>query len=186
MRKVIVHIIFVIYVLLEPVSSYQRPMLQQYHKLPQLLDRLENTKSLKIGAATIAAHGITDLITKPLSLVGTGYLSGFALTYFSPVDVRYLWLVLGSTYHFSKDMVGPFKLIQSVCLHEMFIEKPKWVYYYLLCFHVPLHYWRFIRVAGNINYAPLCLLFTWLIYKLPLHKFKSIYLFPVIGHIMVN
>lgn len=34
MRKVIVNIIFVIYVLLEPVSSYQRPMLQQNYKLP--------------------------------------------------------------------------------------------------------------------------------------------------------
>ena len=117
MRKMFVKVIMILHYIIDPVSSYQSPMLQQYHKLPQLLDRLENTKTLKIGAATIAAHGITDLITKPLPQVGMGYLSGFTLTYFSPVDVRYLWLVLGSTYHFSKDMVGPFKLIQSLCLH---------------------------------------------------------------------
>ena len=186
MRKLFVKVIIILHYIIDPVSSYQVPMLQQYHKLPQLLDRVEKSKPLKIGAAAIAAHGMTDLFTKSPSYLTLGYVSGFTLTYISPVDLRYIWLVLGSTYHFSKDMIGPFKLIQSLCLHEVFIEKPRWVYLYLLCFHMPLHYWRFFTVPGNIKYIPLCILFTWLIYKLPLHKFKSIYLFPVIGHIMVN
>ncbi len=172
--------------MIESACSYQLPMIQQYNRLPKLLKQVDNHNSLKLGASIIAAHGITDTVITPLPKLLVGYISGFTLTYISPVDLRYVWLVLASTFHFSKDMIGPFKLIQSVCLHEVFIQKPRLVYLYLLCFHIPLHYWRFFRIPGNIKFLPLCILFTCFIYKLPFHKYKSIYLFPVLGHIMVN
>ena len=168
------------------IKGYQPPMLKQYNRLPKLLDYVETNRPLKVGVSIIGAHGITDIVSKSPSTLVVGYLSGLTLTLVSPIDLRYIWLVLASTYHFSKDMLGPFKLIQSITMHELFIEKPKWVYYYLLCIHTPLHYLRFLRVTANIKYIPMCILFTWLIYKLPLNKFKSIYLFPIIGHILVN
>ncbi len=168
------------------VTAYQLPMIQQYHRIPKLLKQVDNHKHLKLGASIIAAHGITDIVSTHPSTLAVGYLSGFTLTYISPIDLRYIWLVLGSTYHFSKDMIGPFKLIQSLCLHEVFIEKPKWVYYYLLYVHTPLHYWRFFSIPGNIIFLPSCILFTWLIYKLPFHNYNSIWLFPVLGHIMIH
>lgn len=168
------------------VFGLQLPMIQSDRRLSELLYYVDKNKALKIGAAAIGGHGMTDLFTKHPTQLVVGYLFGFTLTYVSPVDLRYSWLVLGSTYHFSKDMIGPLKLLQSIYLHEYFIKKPKWVYYYLLCFHIPLHYWRYFRVPGNIKYLPLYIIFTWLIYKLPFHKYNSICLFPVIGHIMVN
>lgn len=177
---------YVLLFMLTSVSCYQLPMIREYNRLPEILHQAEKNKAIKIGTSIIAAHGITDIVAASPQRFVLSYLSGFTLTYISPIDIRYVWLVLASTYHFSKDMIGPFKLIQSICLHEVFIQHPKWVYLYLLCFHIPLHYWRFFRTLGNIKHIPLCILFTWLIYKIPLHKYKSIYLFPVIGHIMVN
>ena len=177
---------FLISCIISSSCSYQLPMVRAYKRLPELLHHVDKHKPLKMGASIIAAHGITDIVTKAPSTWLLGYFSGFTLTYISPIDMRYMWLVLGSTYHFSKDMMGPFKLIQSIYLHELFIQKPKWVYYYLLCVHTPLHYWSFFQTPGTIYYLPVCILFTWFIYKLPMMKFKSLCLFPVIGHIIIN
>ena len=162
------------------IYSYQLPIIREYKRIPELLHHVEKHKPLKLGASIIAAHGITDIVTSSPPRWLIGYLSGFTLTCISPIDIRYIWLVLGSTYHFSKDMLGPFKLIQSIYLHELFIQKPKWVYVYLLCIHTPLHYWRFFQNSGNIYFLPWCILFTWIIYKLPLMKFNSLYLCVIV------
>ena len=168
------------------IKGYQPPMLREYKRLPEILHYADKNKRFKLGTAIIAAHGITDIVTKSPPTLAMGYLSAYTLLKVSPIDLRYIWLVLGSTYHFSKDLLGPYSILQSLCLHELFLQKPKWVYYYLLFIHTPLHYWRFCLIPGNIYMLPVCMIFTYLLYKIPFSMFNSMCLFPVIGHIMVN
>ena len=83
-------------------------MLKQYNRLPKMLDYVETNRPLKEGVSNIGAHRITDIVSRPPSTLVVGYLSGLTLTFVSPIDLRYIWLVLGSTYHFSKDMIDTF------------------------------------------------------------------------------
>ena len=87
------------------VFGLQLPMIQSDRRLSELLYYVDKNKALKIGAAAIGGHGMTDFFTKHPTQLVVGYLFGFTLTYVSPVELRYSWLVLGSTYHFSKDMI---------------------------------------------------------------------------------
>ena len=121
---------YVLLFMLTSVSCYQLPMIREYNRLPEILHQAEKNKAIKIGTSIIAAHGITDIVAASPQRFVLSYLSGFTLTYISPIDIRYVWLVLASTYHFSKDMIGPFKLIPYVCMRCLYSIQSGFIYIY--------------------------------------------------------
>ena len=176
--------ILILTILILGSHAYHLPIIQKYRKLPHIIKQIENKPLQKAMASIVVAHGTTDIFTKPIDKVYANYFNSFVLMYVSKKELRYLILFIASIFHFSRDMLGSHKIAQSIVLHLFFIFKPNWCFRYLTFLHTPLHYYSFLKIGNNIIYMPLFILLSWGCYYIPYKEYNSLWLAPVLGHIL--
>ncbi len=177
-------IIYVLITLLHCCNMYQLPIIRKYKNIPKLVKKIDNIPKYKAMTSVVVAHGATDLFLKPIDKVYANYFNSFVLMYISNKEMRYIILFIASIFHFSRDMIGSYKIVQSIILHIFFIFKPLWCFRYLAFFHTPLHYYKFFKIGNNIVYVPIFLLLTFLSYNyISFKQYNSLWLVPILGHI---
>lgn len=166
-------------------NGYQLPIIHKYKKIPQLIHTLDNNPRQKALASIVATHGLTDIFTTDYCKLYSNYFNAFVITHVSNDTFRYLTLFIASIFHFSHDMLGPYKLVQSLFMHSVFLYKPLWCFNYLAYIHTPIHYYKFFT-SGHAHLIPFFIFLTRITYFISLKNYNGLWLFPVLGHILCN
>jgi len=176
--------VLILIILILGSHAYHLPIIQKYRKLPHIIKQIDDKPVQKAMASVVVAHGATDIFTKPIDKVYSNYFNSFVIMHVSKKEFRYVILFIASIFHFSRDMLGPYKIAQSIVLHSIFIFKPNWCFRYLTFLHTPLHYYKFFSIGNNIIYMPIFIGLTGISYFIPFKEYNSLWLIPVLGHIL--
>lgn len=102
----------------------------------------------KYVLAPMIAHGITDIIDKPMKTLMVYSICSPILNNLN-CPMQFTLLMGSSIYHMRKDV--PFEIYGSIILHGLWLYEPIIAPYFLTYIHTPRHYLRTLKTKSILK-----------------------------------